>query len=212
MGNDEQHHLALDLVNARERIPAFVPSIEGQTLPAGLGVDAVVRVKGVVGTRFNATRQIVGIQLFIPTTNEITVEASAASDPFQLPLSPINGLLSFSSVERAGRLVRLRGTAMVVREGIVYLRDDGGTIEVHAAETQSIRPGDVVEAAGFAAGGTYSVTLEDARVRTMGHGELPSPVEVAPIDVLRGDRDGQFVRMRGRLLHRLSTGTRACSS
>jgi hypothetical protein len=93
-------------MNAHERIPGFVPSIAGQTLPAGLAVDAVVRLRAVVGARFNAKRQIVGIQLFIPTTSEIAVESPALADPFQLPLTKTSGLLNFGGVDRAGRLVR----------------------------------------------------------------------------------------------------------
>ena len=89
MARDDKDHLALELMNAHERIPAFVPSIAGQTLPAGLAVDAVVRLRAVVGARFNAKRQIVGIQLFIPTTREIVVESPALADPFQLPLTAI---------------------------------------------------------------------------------------------------------------------------
>ena len=68
IARDDKGHLALEVMNAHERIPAFVASIADQTLPAGLAVDAVVRLRAVVGARFNAKRQIVGIQLFIPTT------------------------------------------------------------------------------------------------------------------------------------------------
>jgi signal transduction histidine kinase/DNA-binding response OmpR family regulator len=205
MSRDDKNHLALDIVNAHERIPAFVPSIDGQALPDGLGVDAVVTIKAVVGTRFNAHRQIVGVQLFVPTTHEITVDARAVADPFQLPVSPIDDLLSFSSVERAGRLVRLKGVVLVARNGFVYLRDDAGTIEVHASNTSSVQPGDLVEAAGFVTAGAFTVLLEDATLRAMGRGALPQPTEVQAIDLLRGDKNGALVRIRGRLLHRVST-------
>jgi signal transduction histidine kinase/DNA-binding response OmpR family regulator len=207
MSRDDKNHLALDLVNAQQRIPAFVPSIDGQALPPGLGVDAVVTVRAVVGTRFNANRQIIGVQLFIPTTNEIGIAAPAVKDPFELPVSATDTLLSFSSVERAGRLVRLRGVVMVARDGFVYLRDSAGAIAVHAADTASVQPGDLVEAVGFASPGASTVILEDATLRAKGRGELPPPIDVQAIDLLRGDKDGQLVRIRGRLLSRLSTGT-----
>src|SRR4029079_5905528 len=112
MERDDKDHLALELMNANERIPAFVPSIAAQTLPPGLAVDAAVRLRAVVGARFNARRQIIGVQLFIPTASEIIVESPALAEPFQLPLTPISGLLNFAGVDRAGRLVRIRGVAM----------------------------------------------------------------------------------------------------
>jgi signal transduction histidine kinase/DNA-binding response OmpR family regulator len=206
MGLDDKHHLALELVNAQQRVPAFVASIEGQPLPPGLGVDAVVTVTAVVGTRFNSNRQIVGVQLFIPTTKQITVKAAAVADPFQLPVTASDQLLSFSSVERAGRVVRLRGVVMVARDGYIYLRDGAGSIAVHAADTTSVRPGDLVEAVGFASPGVSTVLLEDATLRSKGRGELPPAIEVRAVDLLRGDKDGQLVRIRGQVLSRMSTG------
>ena len=205
MSRDDRDHLALEIVNARERIPAFVPSIAGQPLPRGLGVDAVVRIKGVVGTRFNDTRQIVGVQLFIPTTTEIVVDAPAPGDPFQLPVTPVDGLLNFTSVDRAGRMVKVRGVVIVASEGTIYLQDSAGTLEVHAARTESVVPGDIVEAAGFAGTDGYSPLLEDAIVRSVGRGEVPKPADMHAIDLVRGVKDAALVRIQGRLLQRVST-------
>ena len=205
MSRDDKDHLALEMVNARERIPAFVPSIAGQPLPRGLGVDAIVRIKGVVGTRFNDSRQIVGVQLFIPTTEEIVVDAAAPGDPFQLPVTPVDGLLNFTSVDRAGRMVKVRGVVIVAREGTIYLQDAAGALEVHAARTQSVAPGDIVEAAGFAATDGYSPVLEDAIVRSVGRGEVPTPADMHAIDLVRGVKDAALVRIQGRLLQRVST-------
>jgi signal transduction histidine kinase/DNA-binding response OmpR family regulator len=205
MSRDDKDHLALEVVNARERIPAFVPAIAGQALPPGLGPDAVVRIKGVIGTRFNDSRQIVGVQLFVPTTAEIVVEAAAPRDPFQLPVTPVDGLLNFASVDRAGRMVKVRGVVVVGREGTIYLQDAAGTLAVHAPRIQAVAPGDIVEAAGFAGTDGYSPLLEDAIVRTVGRGEVPKPADMQAIDLVRGVKDGALVRIRGRLLQRVST-------
>jgi signal transduction histidine kinase/DNA-binding response OmpR family regulator len=205
MSRDDKDHLALEVVNARERIPAFVPSIAGQPLPPGLGVDAVVRIRGVIGTRFNDTRQIVGVQLFIPTTKEIVVEAAAPGDPFQLPVTTVDGLLSFTSVDRAGRMVKVRGVVIVAREGTIHLQDTAGTLAVHAPRSEAMAPGDIVEAAGFAGTDGYSPLLEDAIIRSVGRGEVPKPVDMQAIDLVRGVKDGAIVRITGRLLQRVST-------
>jgi signal transduction histidine kinase/CheY-like chemotaxis protein len=200
MSRDNLHHLALELVNSRERIPAFVPSIDNQTLPAGLDVDAVVRVRAVVGTRFNENRQIVGVQLFIPTVNEITVESPAAADAFERPVSTVGELLNFASVNRAGRLVKVRGVVVVARDDVAYLRDSVGTLELHAARAKSVQPGDLIEAVGFPVAGAYSPVLEDAEWRSVGRGELPAPIETRAIDLMRGAHDGALVKIQGRLL------------
>jgi signal transduction histidine kinase/ActR/RegA family two-component response regulator len=205
MARDDKDHLALELMNAHERIPAFVPSIAGQTLPVGLAVDAAVRLRAVVGARFNARRQIVGIQLFIPTTSEIVVESPALADPFQLPLTSVSGLLNFAGVDRAGRLVRIRGVVMVARDHALYLRDAEGSVEVHTAALETVKPGDLVDAVGFPTTGVYSPQLEDATLHRTGTGEVPRPVETTAIDLLRGTNDAALVKIRARLLQRVST-------
>jgi len=209
VSRDNENHLGLELVIARERIPAFVPSINGQTLPADLAVDAVVRIKAVVGARFNASRQLVGIQLFIPTANEITVEDAAVPDPFELPISRTGKLLSFAGAERSGRLLRVRGVIVAVRDQAVYVRDADSTLEVHTtARGELVRPGDLVDAVGFAsASGGYSPQLENATLRRVGQSGLPQPVEARAIDLLRESKDAAFVKVRGRLLQRVSTSS-----
>jgi signal transduction histidine kinase/CheY-like chemotaxis protein len=205
MTRDDKNHLVLEVMNAHERIPAFVPSIAGQTLPAGLAVDTVVRFRAVVGARFNSKRQIVGVQLFVPTASEIVVESLALADPFQLPLTGISGLLNFAGVDRTGRLVRIRGVAIVAREHALYLRDSEGTVEVHTAALEGVKPGDLVDAVGFPAPGDYSPQLEDATLRRAGTGAVAEPVATTAIDLLRGANDAALVRIRGRLLQHVST-------
>jgi signal transduction histidine kinase/CheY-like chemotaxis protein len=167
--------------------------------------DAAVRLKAVVGARFNARRQIVGVQLFIPTTGEIVVESPAVADPFQLPLTAVSGLLNFAGVDRAGRLVRIRGVAMVVREHALYLRDAEGSVEVLTAAVATVKPGDLVDAVGFPATGAYSPQLEDATLQRTGSGEVPRAAETTAIDLLRGTNDAALVKIRARLLQRVHT-------
>ena len=205
MGRDDKNHLALDLMNGRERIPAFVPSIDGQTLPAGLGVDATVRVRAVVGTRFNANRQMVGVQLFVPSVNEIAVAVPAVANPFTIALSTVDGMLDFSAADRSGRLRKVQGVVVVAREEVLYLRDDAGTLEVHASRSDTLTPGDLVEAVGFPSAGDYSPLLEDAIVRRIGKGASPRPADATAVELLRGNKDAALVRIRGRLLQHVAT-------
>ncbi len=185
IGRDDEGHLAVELINARERIPAFVAAIDGQALPAGLGVDAVVRVRAVVGTRFNDDRQMIGVQLFVPTAAEIIVDAPAEADPFALPIVSTARLLGFTSADRAGRMVRIRGVVVLGRDHVAYVRDQAGTIEVRASSPSGVHPGDMVDAVGFPASGAYSPVLEDASVRRSGTGKPPLPVLTTASEILR---------------------------
>ena len=206
-GRDEKHHLALEIVNARERIPAFVPSFDGIAVPAGLGAGAVVRVQGVAGTRFNASRQMIGVQLFVPTVHQIAVDVAAPGDAFQLPVSTTDNLLRFDPLKGTGRLVRVRGIVLVARDDVAYVRDTAGSVEVHLSGRQALAPGDLVDAVGFPSPGAYSGLLEDALAQRVGTGQSPPPVDADVLDLLRGNKDGELVKIRGTLLQRVSTST-----
>jgi signal transduction histidine kinase/CheY-like chemotaxis protein len=207
MSRDDKNHLALELVNGRERIPAFVPSIDRQTIPDGLGIGASVRVHAVVGTRFNASRQMVGVQLFVPSAAEIEVVVPALSDPFKIPLSTMDRMLDFSTADHGGRLRKVRGVVVVAREHTVYLRDAAGTLEVQTTSNELFGPGDLVEAVGFPTAGEYSPLLEDAQLRRVGQGKSPAPVVATAAELLRGNKDAALVTIQGRLLQSVSTAT-----
>jgi signal transduction histidine kinase/DNA-binding response OmpR family regulator len=200
IARDAQNHLSLEVVNARERIPAFVARIEGQALPPGLGVGARVTIRGVVGTRFNAARQMIGVQLFVPTVQEIEVISAAVRDPFKLPLMASDNLLDFDSAGRPGGLTHVRGVVVLAREGRVHIRDPHGAIELQTAGTEPLAPGDLVEAVGFAVPGAYSPYLQDVRLRKLGTAPMPSPVVARASELLAADRDGGLVRVTGRVL------------
>ena len=76
---------------------------------------------------------------------------------------------------------------------------------MHTAALATVTPGDLVDAVGFPTTGVYSPQLEDATLRRTGTGEVPRPVETTAIDLLRGTNDAALVKIRARLLQRVST-------
>ncbi len=206
---DRANHLAIEFVHARERIRAFVPSIEGQATPPGLGVGAVVSLAAVAGTRFNTSRQILGVQLFVPNASAVRVTDAAPPDPFALAVSSTARLMTFAGSGRSGRQMRVRGVVVAAQEQAVYLKDADSTLEVQTAGAPgdtAIRPGDLVDAVGFP--GTSAgrgLLLEDAMLRRVGHAGAPAPVEARPADLIRDARAAEFVQLRARLLQRITS-------
>ena len=94
---------------------------------------------------------------------------------------------------------------MVAREHVLYLRDAEGSVEVHTEALETVKPGDLIDAAGFPTTGAYSPQLEDATLHRAGTGEVPRPVATTAIDLLRGTNDATLVKIRARLLQRVST-------
>jgi signal transduction histidine kinase/ActR/RegA family two-component response regulator len=188
----------IDLAIARERFDAFVP-LRGRKLPQGIGINARVRFVGVVGARYNTRRQIVGTNLQVPSVDQVTVEAAAPPDPFALPAEATREILSFERRGRAGMLTKIQGTVLAAQGAWLYVRDDTGAIQVYTREADRSFAGDVVEAVGFPRTGGFTPVLEDARIRRTGTEALPPPVDVRDPASLQGDRDGDLVRIRGRL-------------
>src|SRR6185295_5470668 len=73
----------LSLVSGSHRLRALVPGFSHRSLPTEL-VDARVKVRGACGTIFNHTRQLLGIQIFSPSLEYVSVIEAPVSDPFSL--------------------------------------------------------------------------------------------------------------------------------
>jgi signal transduction histidine kinase/ActR/RegA family two-component response regulator len=187
----------IDLALARERIDAFVAVPASGQMPDGFGIDARVRIVGVVGARYNTRRQIVGTHFQVPSMAQVVIEKPAVADPFSLPVEPAREILSFEKRDGAGVLTHIKGTVLAAQGGWLYLRDDTGAIQVYMRDASPAQAGDIVDAVGFPRAGSFSPILEDARIRRVGTEALPRPVDVHDPGSLQGDRDGDLVRIRG---------------
>ena len=204
-------YLELAVWHGRERLPTYVPLPASEPIPAGLGIDAAVRVRAVAATLFNDYRQTFGSRLLVPTLADLQILSPAPADPFALPVSPTDRLLDFAGpLSGLGRLRKVRGVVVQSADGSVFVRDTVGVLEIHAAG-DSLRSGDLIEAVGFPSASelssqaALSPRLDDATIRRIGRGVLPQPTEASALDLLRGTKHATLVRVRGRLLQQVAT-------
>jgi hypothetical protein len=163
-------------------------------------VDARVRIEGVCATIFNQKRQLVGIKLFVPDLDYITVLSPGHPDIRTLDVRSVSSLMQFSHDE-PGHRVRVQGTVTLQRSnGDFFLQDPSGGMYVQPDSILLLSPGDLVDVAGFLAVGRYTPVLEDASVRKIGESNVPSPLSIALEDTLLGEFDAQPVRIEARLL------------
>ena len=130
------------------RIDVEIPW-DGSAVPSGL-VDARVKMRGVCGARFTAKNQMVGVVLYVPSLNEITIIEPPHADPFEAPTTSIGDLQRFGFRGTSGHRVKLAGvvTAVVPGRGIYIEDETGSTFAQMRAET-IVKLGERIEALGF---------------------------------------------------------------
>lgn len=181
-------------------------------------VDARIRMRSNVGAQFSQTGQLRGISMLAERTSDIEV-LEPPPDPFGLPIRSIRSIYEYSARGEVNRRIRVRGTVTGHVVGrpvdvadftttstlrylrhILYLRDETSGASIETEQDVPVRPGELVEVAGFAAVTPGKPTLRNAVVRRVGPGREPAPTRVDPQAPLTPDHDAELVVVRGQLL------------
>jgi PAS domain S-box-containing protein len=167
--------------------------------PAGLNshnlVDAKVKVTGVCAALYNPNNQLVGVWLAVPTARQITIEEPPPVDPFSVPVRPINSLMAFTARGTSEHRVRVQGTVTLVRPKGIFIQNGRQGLYIPGSPNIRLRPGDRVDAVGFADIGDYTPVLRHALFRRIGSAALPAPVGITAQEALSGAFDTLRVRI-----------------
>jgi hypothetical protein len=176
----------------------------GPRIAPPLLVDARVRVRGAASTLYTARRQIVDVQLQTPGFEHVQVLSPPPADPFDaagacgdapLPVRsrrarPDSACASRAPSPRPGRARRCPEG----RDRRAPRRAGGGAAR--------LRPGDVLDVAGFPDLGEYSPVLRSAVARLVRRGPAPQARAVRVPEAMSGDFDGLPVEIEGLLVDR----------
>ena len=164
-------------------------------------IDARVRVRGASGPVFNQRRQIIGVNMYTPSLDQVQVLEPTAADPFALPVKAVRSIFEYTPNAGLDHRVRIRGVVTARLPGkAVFITDGIQGASVLVSETASFKPGDLVDVAGFPALGDYTPTIHEAVIRKLGTAPPPAPRPVTAAEALSGDLDGDLVRIDGRLI------------
>jgi len=178
------------------RIEAEAAAAEAPATAKSL-IDARVRATGLVVGNINDRRQVVEPFIRVKRLSDVEVLEPPPDDAFGIPVTPLDALVSRALDDHR---VLVRGTAVVgPLAGAVYIRDGDRSLRVVTArETDGVRAGDHVEAAGFPQMGIFSVELADAVLRVTGTGPSPPPRPALAKLLNWADRpDGDLVVVEG---------------
>ena len=165
--------------------------------------DSRVRVQGVCGSLFNARRQIVGIQIYVPSPEFVSLLESGPDSAALRPL-PIDELLRFSFADSPGHRTRIRGVVTLAsRSGPSYIEDTGAGVKIVNHARMDLRPGDVVDVLGFGHAGSFSPEMRDAQVSLVERGPAPAPPSITVDEALEGAYDSRLVTIDAAVVDQL---------
>ena len=200
--NQRRGRLTLQLSMDGKPVQAVIPN--WPKLEVARLIGARVRLEGVCATLFNAKRQFTGFYFRIPAVSEVHVEQPGPADPFTAPLRHAAELMRYAPSEGFDALLRVRGAVTWCQTGQwLYIRDGAAPLRIQTAQKTAARPGDVVEAVGFAAPGEYGPLLRHAVYRVVARGDAPAPVAVTAQTALASPPDANLVRIEGLLMNRV---------
>ncbi|MGO9094343.1 MAG: ATP-binding protein [Bryobacteraceae bacterium] len=202
-GDQPEAHVWLQW--GQHRYVALVANPKSAPLPA---VDARVRIRGVCATLCNTRRQVVGIQLYVPSPRYI--ETIEAAPPAPLEARPIDDVLRFSAHDPSGHRIRVRGVVSLAQpSGPSYLRDATAGLRIRNHAPIKLRPGDRVDVVGFAQAGEFTPELREAEITWLGNGPPPRPARINVDEALGGTHDAELVEIDALLVDQIVNGSQS---
>jgi signal transduction histidine kinase len=182
------------------RVIGYIPGLTG--VPPGF-VDSRVRINGVCGAIFNQKNQMTGVALYVPSISWVKTLDPGPPDPFATASSPIATLQRYTFGGLPRHRVKVSGVVAGQFAGKqLYISDSTGNLYIEANQTVPLRPGDRVEAVGFAGSIDFTPALQDAVCRRIGSGAPPVPVVLQAERALDDTYDSMLVTLEGTLTGR----------
>jgi signal transduction histidine kinase/CheY-like chemotaxis protein len=185
--------------------------------PGRLTVGSKVLLRGALSALYNDRRQALGVKIFVPGQQYITVLKAAASDLYSAPLVPLSRIGEYDVTSDLESQVRVRGTVTAMEPGSrTYLADSDTGLAIETLPTCSPHPGEFIEAVGFRGyiDGRPGVVAATCRSKSTGVQPVPLAVNAHEILALQNEPAGdptvflhnstkfdlRFVQMEGTLV------------
>jgi hypothetical protein len=194
------------------------PPLIGRDLDPVVG--AAVRVRGLALPVFNTRGGLVRPRIDIVSRDGFAIVAPPPASPFECEKLPLGSLGHYRPQPFDGRIVRIEGTVVhAVPGGVIHVQDGASGVAVKPQASETVQPGDRIEAAGFIDTSGRVAGLAQAFVKRIAPGRPPEPLAVTPDEIVAvneaatgsgemaspGDYDGCLVRFTGELVEARST-------
>lgn len=130
--------------------PVDIVVQEPATEPLESLLDADVEVTGVAVPREDSKRQRIGVLIYAESLTNVRILKRATADPWKLPPTPMDTVMSAYSMTNLTQRVRVHGAVTYVEPGhMVVLQDGLQSLLIHTESQTSLVVGDEVDAIGF---------------------------------------------------------------
>ncbi len=164
-------------------------------------LDSEVEVTGVAGGQFDGKMQVHGVQINVDSASEIKVIKPASTNPWSLPLTPMDKVITHSRVMDQSQRVRVHGTVTYFQSGSsVVLQDGAKSLWIETQTRDGFQLGDVVDATGFPEAHNGFLALSQAEIQDS-HIQAPVTPYLTTPKVLAGSHNIiDLVSVEGQLM------------
>jgi len=166
--------------------------------------DALIRVRGCLFANWDyVTHEVKAGEIRIYGA-DVAVDQRAPADLFGLPEKSAAELLLFDPQASVFQRVKVSGQILGEHNGEYFMTDGRNGLRFVPKRELGLKPGDLVEVAGFPELSGAAPLLREAMVIKTGQAALPSPKDLAG-DLLRAEYDATRVRVTGLLVSQRET-------
>ncbi len=154
-------------------------------------LDAEVEITGAISGHFDNKMQMTGILLHVQSLAGIKILRRAPSDPWSLPVTPMDRIVTGYRLNDFSERMRVRGTITYYQPGAALIIQDGSrSLWINTQSWNPLHVGDVADVIGFP-------TVEDGFLK-LDRGEVRDSLVQAPVspalftwrDLALGGNDG----------------------
>lgn len=161
-------------------------------------LDADVLVTGVESGQFDGKMQQTGIELHVDSPDGIRVLRRAATDPWSLPITPLDRVVTGYHVTNLSRRVRIHGTITYYQPGTAAVLQDGTrSLWLLTEQTSALRVGNSADATGFPDVRDGYLTLINADIRDLSSAARVQPTALSWDELATGRHVFDLVSVEG---------------
>jgi diguanylate cyclase (GGDEF)-like protein len=164
-------------------------------------LDSEVEVTGAVAGRFDRKNQMTGILVEVSSTADLKIYQRASIPPKDLPVTPMDQILSGYEAQNKTRRVKVSGTITYYEPGSALVLQNGSkSLLVSTQFERPARIGDLATVTGFPDVQGGSLVLTGGAIEDSNQPSGVLPVSSTPDVLARGDHALDLVSIDGQLL------------